>query len=81
MKPGIGKGETPPLLAEDLRRRHPAVVEGKDAIMIAAMRHRVVAGSDQTDHIADISNMVDTQALNDHFPGVRKMVARQFKWR
>src|SRR5262249_52935620 len=38
--------ESAALLAEDLRRRHPAVLEAQRAVVVAAMRHRGVARPD-----------------------------------
>ena len=45
-EPGVRELEPGPFLAEDLRGRHPAVVEGEDAIVVAAVGDRAVAGAD-----------------------------------
>src|SRR3546814_11412155 len=46
VEPVVGQREAAVRLAQDLRRRQPAVVEAEDAVVIAAVRDGVVALAD-----------------------------------
>src|SRR3546814_21160386 len=46
VEPVVGQLEAAVRLAQDLRRRQPAVVEAEDAVVIAAVRDGVVALAD-----------------------------------
>src|SRR3546814_6437672 len=46
IEPVVGELEAAVRLAQHLPGRQPAIVEGEDAVVIAVMRHRVVAPAD-----------------------------------